>query len=153
MSTSLQKVAQAGTTYVAVTSMALKKAVDQLAANQTARQKAAAAAEQSLQHLQACGLIADNRVKEARDLLSTHEGACSLLYSVGQRCRDLMKAAQTKKADDASKTSHDLGGPAGDNGQLTPSDTQLPLLVGGRSTEKRGSDLALLSVLGAPKRN
>ena len=132
--------------YVQLTSALTKRACAEVAERRAAEKTAADQIPALVEKMLAAQVIGDHQKQAAEALLRKHGGALGLLANAVGKIKEL--SGQTKAAGD-------LGEGVGEGtvkgaGAHDPTDSLTNPWVGRRSSEKRASDVALLSVLEPP---
>jgi hypothetical protein len=140
------QLAQKTVQFVQVGNVLVKRALDQVNDLQADRQKAASDREGILHKMAAVEAMQEGQEAQAAEMLSTHAGTTTLFKAALDRIAEL-----SKKAAENQKTAGDLGQGVDQDvlstgGAVSINDNY----VGQRTSEKRGSDLALEAVLGPP---
>lgn len=128
--------------YVAVSSALAKKALDELGIHQQDAGKAAALRPDVLQQMLETETLAAGQKEAADKMLSTHEGTVQLLRNAITKIAELAK--NQKQAGDLGQGVTDPAVAAAASG----ADVNNPHYVGGRTSVKKASDIALMEGLG-----
>lgn len=130
--------------YIELSSLGMKKALDEVDAIRRRRHKAASASKPLLSKLVALGLVAPHQKRAAWAMLNDHADTVNLFNALV----DKYAAVRSEK-----RAADGLGRPVDPStvGYATPEyDSLNSPWIGRRTTEKKASDLAILRVLGNP---
>ena len=134
-----QTLAQQTLQYVAVTSALCKRALDTLAIKQAAEKRASAQVPALVDLLIQNSLIGANEKQAALEALNDHTQALAILKSAVDKLAAAKKAGIRKEASDLGHAE----GSAVPEAQPAQSN-----YLGRRTSEKKGSDIALLKAMG-----
>ena len=128
---------------VAVYSALTKKALDELSTHREGKEKAASVQPEILDLMVETGAVTEEQKEAADAMLGSHAETLGLLKSA------LTKMAEFKGR--LEKQAGELGGPDDDSVAVTPDfDSLSDPYVGRKTSQKKASDEAILSVLNAP---
>jgi len=142
------KIAAATVQFIAVTSALAQKRAEE-ALNYKQREKEANEKIASvLTHLVSTGCVAEHQKEEAKRALQKHASALDLLVNAATNIQKYKTAA----AEQMKKQASDLGSPDTIKANSSPNHSLSDPYVGRRSgSEKKASDLALLSIFDDPR--
>ena len=133
--------------YVAVSSALTKRALDELSVHRTGQEKAASLRPDLLKRMLEVGAVAEHQKEAAEAMLASHAETMNLLKLAVDKIAALQaqkRASDLGEGVDAGEVDATSAKEAGDYDSLNDN------YAGRRTSRRKASDLAILSVLNAP---